>query len=85
MNLYITKTHSDEEGPDAIEGKRAIIVSSKEDLLLMCDFFEDVKKDLLKYDDIHLHFRDFFDSWDKDKYIDLEVNVRRVFNAYNSL
>ena len=42
MKLYLSKTHSDEDGPYADEGKLGIIYSSKEDIIKLCDFFEKV-------------------------------------------
>jgi len=43
MKIYLSKTHSDEDGPFADEGKLAIIYSNKNDLIKLCDFFEKVK------------------------------------------
>jgi len=75
MKLYLSKRHSDEDGPLAKEGKLGIIYSSKEDLLRLCDFFVEVKEELKSAEKIHMHFRDCFDDWDKKQHIDIEVNV----------
>ena len=40
MRIYISQVHSEEDRPDATEGKHGIIYSSKEDLLKLCDFFD---------------------------------------------
>jgi len=48
MKLYLSDTHSDEEGTILGEGKLGILFSSKEDLKKLCDFFESVKKELSK-------------------------------------
>lgn len=75
MKLYLSKTHSDEDGPFAEEGKLGIIYSKKEDLIKLCDFFEQVKRELKMGENIHLQFRDSFDDWNKKNHIDIEINV----------
>ena len=76
MKLYLSKNHSDEDGPYAEEGKLAILYSSKEDVFRLCSFFEKVKNELETNDSIHMHFRDSFDEWNKDNQIDIEINVQ---------
>ena len=46
MKLYLSKAHSDEDGPLAKEGKLGIIYSSKEDIIRLCDFFTEVQRQL---------------------------------------
>lgn len=75
MKLYLSKSHSDEDGPFANEGKLAIIYSSKEDLLKLCNFFEKVKNELSNQENIHMHFRDSFNSWNRENHIDIEINI----------
>ena len=75
MKIYLSKTHSDEDGPFADEGKLGIIYSSKEDLIKLCDFFEKVKKEISDKDNIHMHFRDSFENWNGKNHIDLEINI----------
>ena len=75
MKLYLSKAHSDEDGPLAKEGKLGIIYSSKEDIVKLCDFFADIKDQLKNSEKIHMHFRDSFNDWNKDKYIDFEINI----------
>lgn len=75
MKVYLSKTHSDEDGALADEGKLGIIYSSKDDLLKLCDFFEKVRNEISKKDNIHMQFRDSFEEWDRVKHIDLEVNL----------
>jgi glycosylphosphatidylinositol transamidase (GPIT) subunit GPI8 len=75
MKLYLSKTHSDEDGPYADEGKLGIIYSSREDIIKLCDFFEKVRNELTEQENIHMHFRDSFDDWNRENYIDIEVNV----------
>jgi len=75
MKLYLSKTHSDEDGSYAEEGKLGILYGSKEDILGLCNYFEKVKEHILKNDNCHMHFRDNFKNWDKNHHIDLEVNL----------
>jgi len=75
MKIYISKSHSDEDGSLAEEGKLGIIYSSKSDILELCDFFENVKNHLEKNDNCHMQLRDNFINWNKDKHIDLEINI----------
>jgi hypothetical protein len=75
MKLYLSKSHSDEDGPYADEGKLGMIISNREDLIKLCDFFEKVKDELSKQDNIHMHFRDSFEEWNRENHIDIEVNT----------
>jgi len=75
MKLYLSKAHSDENGPLAKEGKLGIIYSSKEDIIRLCDFFAEIQEQLNSSEKIHMHFRDSFKDWDKNKHIDIEVNL----------
>lgn len=76
MNLYFSKTHSDDEDNNiAEEGKLAILFTNKKDLNKVCDFFATVKKYINKNEHCHMHFQDSFDEWDKDKHIDIEINM----------
>ena len=75
MKLYLSKTHSDEDGPISDEGKLGIVYSSKDDIKKLCDFFQEVQNYISKNDTCHMHFRDSFDDWDKDKHIDFEINI----------
>ena len=75
MRLYLSKTHSDEDGPYADDGKLGILYSSKDDILKLCDFFDKVRDELSKQENLHMHFRDSFDEWEREKHIDIEVNL----------
>lgn len=75
MKLYLSKTHSDEDGPMADEGKLAIIYSSKEDIRNLTEFFHKVNTYLDDNEYCHMHFRDYFENWSKEKHIDIEINV----------
>jgi len=75
MKLYLSNTHSDEEGEIIGEGKLGILFSSKKDLIKLCDFFESVKKELSNHKNIHMHFRDSFKEWSSEDHIDIEINV----------
>jgi glycosylphosphatidylinositol transamidase (GPIT) subunit GPI8 len=77
MKLYLSKTHSDEEESFADEGKLGILYSSREDLIKLCDFFDNIRNELSKQDNIHMHFRDSFDNWSRENHIDIEVNVEQ--------
>lgn len=81
MKIYLSKTHSDEDNPEGVfaeSGKLGIIYSDQQDLMQLCNFFEDVKKELehtVVGDPFHLHFRDFLPNWNKSQHIDLEINL----------
>ncbi len=75
MKIYLSKTHSDEEGSFAEEGKLAIIYGSKQDILNLCSFFKQVEKIIQEDDKCHLQFRDNYSNWNKQKHIDLEINL----------
>ena len=75
MKLYLSKSHSDEDGPYAEEGKLAIIQSSKEDVIKLSTFLNEVAEYLKTNDYCHMHFRDHFDEWSKTEHIDIEINV----------
>jgi hypothetical protein len=75
MELYLSKTHADEDGPMAVDGKLAIIRCSKNDVQHLADFFNDICEDLKNTDKCHLHFRDHLKNWSKDKHIDIQVDV----------
>jgi hypothetical protein len=77
MELYVSKSHSDENDAKTIVGKYGIIVSSKEDILRLCSFFENIKEHIKKNDTCHMHFRDSFSEWDKDAHIDLAINIEQ--------
>ncbi|MFA7327299.1 MAG: hypothetical protein WC121_11585 [Candidatus Kapaibacterium sp.] len=74
MKLNFSKTYSDEDGK-ADEAKLGMIYANKDDLLKICEFFEQVKNHISKNDICHLHLSDSFDGWKKGKHIDLEVNL----------
>lgn len=75
MKLYLSKSHSDDDGFFPEQGKSGIIFSSKSDIMRLCEFFEQVKKHIEKNDNCHMHFRDSFSDWKKEKHIDIEINV----------
>jgi hypothetical protein len=75
MEIYLSNAHADEDDLTTTRGKLGIIFSSKEDLLEMCNFFEKVKSHLMKEDKCHMHLRDSFPNWNKEKHIDIEVNT----------
>jgi len=80
MNLYLSKTHSDEEGPNPNEGKLGIIYSSKENVKRLAKFLNEVAEYLNENEYCHMHFRDSFDDWSKTEHIDLEINVDERIN-----
>jgi hypothetical protein len=75
MKIYTSKTHADEDGPLAEEGKLAIIYGSKEELLELCVFFKNVEKHLQSNELCHMHFRDNMPNWDRIQHVDIEVNL----------
>ena len=48
---------------------------SKKDIIELCDFFKKVKKHIKHDDKCHMYFRDSFSKWEKDKHIDIEINI----------
>lgn len=75
MKLYLSKTHSDEDGPLADEGKLAIIYSNREDIKRLSKFINEVDRYLDKNEYCHMQFRDHFEEWNKEHHIDIEINV----------
>ncbi|WMW79619.1 hypothetical protein RF679_13285 [Undibacterium cyanobacteriorum] len=77
MNLYVSNSFSDEEGPPAMEGKTAYLQGSKEELLELCAFFSRVEKHLAVNNGapFHLHFRDESHSIDKSNAIDVVITL----------
>ena len=57
MKLYLSKTHSDEDGPMADEGKLAIIYSTREDIRNLTEFFNKVNTYLEDNEYCHMQFR----------------------------
>lgn len=75
MKAYIAKTFSEEEGPDAIEGKTVTIQASKQQITELAEFLAKVAEYVKENDNCHMHFRDNNKNWSKDKYIDVAVNL----------
>jgi hypothetical protein len=76
--VFLTESFSDEEGPLAYEGKTVYIQGSKEKLLELCQFFQKVANYLESNESCHMHFRDSSESWDKQNYIDVAVDVENT-------
>lgn len=75
MKLYLSKNHSDEDGPLAEEGKLAIINCKKKDIQKLAEFLNTVNSYLEKHEYCHMQFRDSFKEWNENDHIDLEINV----------
>ena len=76
MNLYLSNSHSDEDDDTPVtKGKFAMIYGSKSEILELCKFFSKVEQSLIENDRCHLHFRDHLTGWDRNLYIDIEVNA----------
>ena len=75
MKLFLSQTHSDEEGGIAEEGKLGIIYANKEAIFRLAKFLDEVSTHLNENENCHMHFRDSFPEWDKENFIDLEINV----------
>jgi hypothetical protein len=75
MKLYTSKTHADEDGPMAEEGKLTMIYGSKEELLALCAFFKKVEQHIQSNDLFHMHLRDNMPNWDRIQHADIEVNL----------
>ncbi len=81
MKAWISQTHSDEDGPMAIEGKSVIIYASKEEILAMSEFTAAVAKYLKTNDFCHMHLRDHMKNWNKALHIDIEINVEKTVSV----
>ncbi|GAA0871621.1 hypothetical protein GCM10009117_07670 [Gangjinia marincola] len=77
MKIYLSKAHSDEDGSFAVEGKQGIIYGTKEDIMNLCSFFKQVESHIKENENCHMHFRDSLKNWNKDKHIDLEINLEK--------
>ncbi|MFK8044144.1 MAG: hypothetical protein AB8B72_01515 [Crocinitomicaceae bacterium] len=75
MKLFLSKVHSEENGPNAKEGKHGIVYSSKEDIVRLSEFFNKVTEYLKTNEYCHMQFRDSFEGWNKEEHIDIEINV----------
>lgn len=76
MNLYLSKTHSDEDDDEPVQtGKFGIINGTKNEILKLCGFFKSIEKHLKNNDNCHMHLRDYLDQWNAEKDIDIEINV----------
>jgi len=76
MKIYLSKTHADEDGSFAEEGKLGIVYGSKEEILNLCNFFKKVEKHIKNNDICHMHFRDNCPNWNKEEHVDLEINLK---------
>ena len=74
MQLYYSKTYSDQEGTGE-EAKFGMLFGSKHEILKICNFFEEVKEYLMVNDKCHMHLRDNYSGWIMDRDFDLEVTV----------
>jgi hypothetical protein len=77
MELYLSKTHSDENGPFAESGKLGIIRCSKENFLQLSNFFQKVSKELETDGNCHMHFRDYLEKWNKKEHIDIQIDIEK--------
>lgn len=76
MNLYFSKSYSDEEGI-AESANLAMMFGTKEELMKVCSFFEKVKTHIKKNDSCHMHLCDNYLNWEKEKNFDIEVNLEK--------
>ena len=74
MKLYMSKTHSDEDG-QYDEGKLCSIYCNKDDIKKLRSFIESVDDYLENNEFCHMHFRDSFSEWNKNEHIDIEIDV----------
>lgn len=76
MKLYLSTTHSDEDGPMAMTGKMAMIYGSHEELMQLCDFFDQVKMRLASTSEpLHMQFRDHLADWDWKQNVDIAITL----------
>lgn len=74
MKIYLSKTHSDEDGSYE-EAKLASLYCNKSDIKKLKEFIDEVY-DYMKTNELcHMHFRDSFSEWNKKDYIDIEIDV----------
>lgn len=75
MKIYLSKTHAEEDGALADEGKLGVIIGSKNDIKRLSEFLYSVSEYLESNEYCHMHFRDSFKDWNKENHIDIEINV----------
>jgi hypothetical protein len=75
MDLYSSKTYSDEEGA-ADQVNSMMIFGSKNELLKICEFFEKVKTTIDNSNTCHMHLCDNFSNWSKKERFDLEISLK---------
>jgi hypothetical protein len=75
LKTFLADTFSDEEGQEALEGKTIYIQGSKQRILELCQFFEAVGEYVKQNGHCHMHFRDYLETWSKQSYIDVVVDI----------
>ena len=76
MNLYLSKTHSDEDDEEPVStGQLAMIHGTKKEILELCDFFKSVEKHLNENEFCHMQLRDHLSGWNRTENVDIEVNA----------
>ena len=75
MKAYLADAVSDEEVPQAEEGKTVYIQGSKQSLLELCSFFPEVAQHLKQNDTCHMHFQDDSKMRAKETHIDVSVGL----------
>lgn len=75
MKAWITKNFSEEDGPPAADGKSVTIKATRDEVRAIADFLQDVVAHLQTANYCHMHFRDWFPSWDKRRHIDIQITV----------
>jgi hypothetical protein len=75
MKAYLSEVFSEEDGPDASEGKTIYILGSKQHLMELANFLNEVSEYLEANDLCHMHFRDYEKNWNKAQYIDVAISL----------
>ena len=75
LKLYLSKEHSDVEGPLAQEGKLAIIRASKDEIIALAEFFSEVSEKIKTDKLCHMQFRDYLQNWERGEHIDIQIDV----------
>lgn len=75
MKAYLANTFADEQGPQAVEGKTVYIRASKEQIKELSIFLSKVAEYVENNSTCHMHFQDYEENWNKERYIDLVIDL----------
>ncbi len=74
MRAWICETHSEEDGPEAVERRTVKIRGSKSDVQALARFLVSVVEHLTA-DHSHVHLRDHMVGWTGSGHVDVGIDV----------